>query len=235
MKNETNKAKELFYSLIFNKEFLEDIHLFRLIFNIPIGGFSSQDHYKRYLSSLEKTTISLSEFQLKEREILKKYKIPQTPNFLSLLKNYIILGDYFDKIKEKVSSVGFLIELPSRDGVIENGQSYVKLIIPEMASRDDVLQYIKSNWKNIKSEIKRCAVYSPLKRISPFKDKNLVMACVRLNECSINFLPQLLKDKSKKYRYKNQVIAAILKEWGYKNVTPNSVKSNLGRVKAKFR
>jgi hypothetical protein len=170
-----------------------------------LKGFSNRTNVSKWLEQKEKLELKIYESNFHQIELLKKYKLPATPGFLSVLKEYILTNDNF-KITNDHGSISCALEIPSEKEVKKNGSRYVKIQINEMATQEDIQKYIKKVWPIIKStlNIKK-------ERTKPTKHPDLIIEVLKLNRLPISKLYRMAKiDKSKGVHTKYQLISKIL-------------------------
>lgn len=220
-----SKVRELLYEAIMSDEFWDDVMEIRKEYGIPTDGFKKEEEKMEWL---EKHRDRITEIFPLEIDMAAKYRIPVFNR--TDLSWYLYFGNRNNKIlNEKISDqTDFLIDpvahlYGSKNGnlddmYIDAKQPFVKLYIFDTAGSKGTARFIKENWDKIEEMFDEQRQESKkLIRVKNNKDRDDLIYQFSLKQKS-----ELGSD------YKNEIkeilIARLMRENGYTEVTPEIVK-----------
>src|SRR3989338_67137 len=228
--SKTKKAERLFFELTLNANFVTDVKKIRSLFMIPENGFSAKENVEKWIAQKEIYSLKLYEHHFHQEELLRKYGLPSTPDLMHLLEDYL-LSNGLIKTTNDVGNLSFALQSASSEEIKRHGRPFVKLWIFEMASRENVLDYIRRHWKIIKFIQNENKAF---KRISPVINKVLIQRALELDKLPIKNLRSIAKVSTGNKYYKYSVISRILNNDGY-STTEGSIKKLVQRHKKQMR
>ncbi|OGZ44205.1 MAG: hypothetical protein A2756_00095 [Candidatus Ryanbacteria bacterium RIFCSPHIGHO2_01_FULL_48_27] len=215
-----NKGEVLLFHAMLDKTFETDVNLYRAHRGIPEGGFTKKRDAEKWVRSKSKRShprITESDYEMKVA-ILKRHA-PPTPEMIKLLDSYILLGSQYDKRVVPAYGPSFSIELPSNKEREEARHSFVKLLIYDTASKDDMHAYVEERG-NFIADILQLFSDVPIRRIKSVKDKKrtaLILSLARLPMQTLLRLSEMMEVKVPVFPkiYRHQLITGILEKRGY--------------------
>lgn len=156
MKNGDKKAEELLYRAKQKDGFDSDIAKIRSTLGIPRVGFKSKNQEKSWLEEYDQKIferlvdekINKSELDDEIVEFLKKYNLPLTA--YQMIANYLLNNNRFI---ERLENSSLPCEICDTDREfrelewIKNGKPFVIILVPSTSSKQDVINYLRKNWK----------------------------------------------------------------------------------------
>jgi hypothetical protein len=151
--------------------------------------------------------------------MLKRHA-PPTPEMIKLLDSYILLGSRYDKHVIPAYGPSFSIELPSEKERREISRSFIKLLIYDTASKDDLRVYVEERG-NFIADILQLFSDVPIRRIKSVRDEKrtaLILSLARLPMQTLLRLSETMGVEVPLFPkvYRHQLIAGILEKRGYK-------------------
>jgi hypothetical protein len=132
------------------------------------------------------------------------------------------------KIKELGNHFTIRLQEPSAEELKQSKRAFLKLWIYDGVSREEILNYIKKNWKIIKILIK--SDHAPkIKRFRKITNKKQNELIIKYNKLSIEKLRTLAAEK-KKGVYREILISRLLKKEGFE-MTFEAIKMVISRSK----
>src|SRR3989344_5843804 len=141
--SKTDKASEIWYRLLLGDQFKKDL-----------------EQLKKYKDELT--------YYFRQHFLFEKYEILPTQRLMNLCDQHIFgkkaekLGDHFP----------IRIQTPSDEELKQSRKALIKLLIYDGVTRDEILDYIKKNWKNIRVLL-RSQNLPKIKRIRKIGKKKL--------------------------------------------------------------
>ena len=167
--------------------------------------------------------------------MLKRHA-PPTPEMIKLLDSYILLGSRYEKNVVPPYGPSFSIELPSEKEREEMSRSFIKLLIYDTASKDDLRMYVEKRW-NLFADILQLFSDKPIRRIKSTERKmrvRLILSLARLPMQKLFQLSEVVGVPVIPKIYREHLIAAILEKRKY-YITPAAVKKTIERYEKKLK
>lgn len=159
----TNKAVEMLYQLTKSEDFIKDAERVRAQHGIATGGFDKNKKVEEWLDKAPR------QFLLDSFDFAIKHDLPS--NNFPLVAHYLVAGARNWKELEKASEESFYIIDPTHklrndfENILRGSKApYVKVLIPEHASKRDVQEALSKKWAEIQEILDRQRKH-PRKRI----------------------------------------------------------------------
>ncbi len=230
IKHIINKATERIYRVSLRPDFQGDIAEFRKHYKIPKETFGWGWPDESFEKAKGKNPL---QYYYDQEKILLKYRrfgLLQTDTYRNLLERFILSGRVFAS-PEPYPNASFYIEMPDANEFKAQGRSFLKLVIYDTASQDDMIDYITENAPRIKDILK---THSPLKEVRKTKNLMLEQRLRELAQMKHDELKRLAGIRDAASHYKHSLIHKILKREGYPAVPkPDTLKKALERLRTK--
>ena len=220
-KQKDKKGKELLYRASLGKEFQENIKKLRKKFSIPLNGYKSKEQVKKWHK--ENNFDAMLDLWIAQEKIAKKYNLPISSAFLFLLMDYTLSNN---KVSFHSYSDIYVCELDnpaekttSQTELVwkESEQPFIKILVSDIASIEDVQIFIKDKWKDIQQELGKKRL-KPKKRIRESKNKKRDELIFELSKKTREELGLKKKD------FKDMKISSIMKEKYKIDVSPDNIR-----------
>lgn len=197
--SKTDKASEIWYRLLLDEKFKNDL--------------AQLKEYKNELA-----------YYFRQHLLFQKYGILTTQRLLNLCDRYVFgkmsaenLGDHFP----------IRLQTPSTDELKQSGRAFVKLWVYEGVSREEILNFVKKNWKKLQIILESQGLPKS-KRVKTIKNKKQTELILQYNKLSTKQLLERAADDGEKSQYREILIGRLLKKDGYK-MSPESIKRVISR------
>lgn len=212
-KQKTSKAEEIFYRLSLNSEFKKEVN-----------------NLKRFITSNTDDSDKLLEYQLKRHFLIKKYTIP-FPKLSDVFDKHVLGKEikYKDVDYLPTSDFPITVQTPSDKELQESKRAFIKLWVYDSVSRDEILDYVKKNWRSIQIFLKIQGV-KRVARIRKIKEKKRNVLILKYNKLSTKKLLEIARVDKEKKQYREILIRRLVEKKGY-SLTPEIVKGVVFRSK----
>ena len=203
-KTKSDKASEIWFRLLLNESFKSDIRML-----------------KNWLK--KSGSIIIPEYYFRQDLLLRKYKIIPSNRLRNLFDRYVL--------KQKIKSLGFhdpiRLQTPSDKELQSSQRAFIKLWIYDGVTRDEIIDYLKREWKKIQSFLK-IQEMPKIKRVRMIKNKQLINLILKLNKLTTQELRKRTNEHSKHGVYRETLIARLIpKRFG--NPSIESIKMIIAR------
>ena len=202
----TDKATEILFKLSLKDDFKEDI--------IKI---------KKYVKSENFDEIK---YRFWREQILEKNNLSVSPRLREVFDKQISLKTDSDKISWDFS---FKLQTPSEEELKKIKRAFVKLWIIDGVSRDETIDYIKKNWKNIKL-LHQTQNIPKVKRIRKIENKKEIKLIAKFSKFSIKELLKMAGAEGEKKQYREILISRLLEKEGF-SMSPESIRVMINKYK----
>jgi hypothetical protein len=226
-KHVVGKATEMIHRLSLRADFQADVKDFRKRYSIPEDSFRGEASDTRLEEIKSKNFV---EYTIRETLLLEKYGVPRTHTFIAILDYYIVNGDVA-AISDIRPNGSFSLEIPNPDEIRKAGRSFLKVVIYDTASQEDMINFIAREAKLIKYFLKIQSIH-PVKQIRKSSKPKLDRRMAELNAMSKQELEKMLQLKTPT-AYKNSVIYKILLKEGYNPSSSVAVDKAIQRLRKK--
>lgn len=148
-----NPGEEFLFKLSLKENFQRDLINARKHLGIPEKGSTGESDRQKWLANHDVFDLLAVELELQ-----KRYKISVA--YQEFLDDYIFFGKLKSKVTTKKPPVAIIDQFSHKfdSGNIEEfyretGEPYVKVLIFGWGSKNDVVEFIKNNWKTIEGAL----------------------------------------------------------------------------------
>lgn len=200
-KKKPNLGIEFFYKLFIKSEFQKDLSRVRKQLCIPEKGFSNNKHRMWWIENNFSKMIDLMGVELRFKT---KYDIPMP--YMELVDDYIFFGKAVNHLKHK-APVAILHPTKEDEKLYrEFNEPFTTMLIFGNATKTQVVDYIKKNWREIEMEKNK----GHRTRLTLYKDRNQT-----IRELWKVPLKELQKEANSTSGYKDILISKILVKRGF--------------------
>lgn len=166
-----NKGDEFIYKLTFNDEFVKDIEVARIRFKIPQRGVTTEEEYQKIVDAGVLEDINAVKLV---GSIKRKFKIPLA--YSPALECYLFFGADKNYLAGEPEPDFVSIQSP-RDNFFEKlldekDAAYVKILVLENGTKNDVLKCIENKWHEVEEIFKKQGATKPKRvRQTPNKER----------------------------------------------------------------
>lgn len=184
--SKTDKAAEIWYRLLLDEVFKQDLEQLRKHKNEPAYYFGQQI-------------------------LFEKYRVLPTQRLLNICDQYIFSKKYTKVLGNHLPA---RLQTPSEDELKKSKRAFVKLWIYDGVTREEILDYIKKNWKKI-GIILKVQDLPKIKRVRRVENKKLIELVLKLNKLPTGELRRLTGENNRKGVYRENLIKHLVKKENY--------------------
>ncbi len=204
-KKNTDKAQEIFDSLLFNDDFKQDLE-----------GLKKHTH--KYNKD------HLTDYLFRQYHLLEKYNVIPTQRLQNIIYKYVFkrealggLGDYFP----------VRLQAPSEEELEKTNRAFLKLWLYDGVTEKEFLAYVKKQWKVFKILLESQSM-PKVKRIRKIENKEQINFVRKYCKMPIKELRQTIGNKNNVGVRREVLISRLAQEEGY-SVTIDSTKGMINR------
>lgn len=176
-----NKLDALCYEAFRTASFQRELGAIRTNYAIPDKGFPNEAAYTRWQVALYRYPDRERSFEKELAVLTRAYKLTPAANLL--VREYVLFGKSPVRFMSETNFEPCDIEWPHMDTGpwSKSGVPFVKIVISDYASQEDVQRYVKGHWKAIQS-IFDAHRGGKRRRIKPIADQLLVERIFQLSQ-----------------------------------------------------